>query len=169
MAGTDWRQAVISSGNLPHGGILLPLNGATFALRVSARHDRAAAGPERDGFCKMPGGPFRVGESAVRQAGRIVRGIRACRNEVNSRRFRPFHCGGVWLRHRVRFGRVDVGQSWMWRAGSCGTVAGAVEFADADQMPLHALPALLGRRVVAPSPLRAGSNPATTGCRFDGS
>ena len=169
MAGTDWRQAVISSGNLPHGGILLPLNGATFALRVSARHDRAGAGPERDGVCKMTGGPFRVGESAVRQAGRIVRGIRACRNEVNSRRFRPFHCGGVWLRHRVRFGRVDVGQSWMWRAGSCGTVAGAVEFADADQMPLHALPALLGRRVVAPSVLRAGSNPATTGCRFDGS
>ena len=169
MAGTDWRQAVISSGNLPHGGILLPLNGATFALRVSARHDRAGWGQNAMGFVKCPAVRFGLAKAPSDRPAGSSGGIRACRNEVNSRRFRPFHCGGVWLRHRVRFGRVDVGQSWMWRAGSCGTVAGAVEFADADQMPLHALPALLGRRVVAPSVLRAGSNPATTGCRFDGS
>ena len=50
----------------------------------------------------------------------------------------PYCDGGAWLRRRVRFGHVDEGQALMRRGCSCGAVAGTMEFADADQMPLAA-------------------------------
>ena len=90
------------------------------------------------GFERRPAGP-----SVERQAPSIGRGRRFAGLEEGCPAAmldsgHPFCDGGAWLGRRVRVGSVDEGLMWMWRGYSWGAVASAVEFADADQMPLAA-------------------------------